>query len=77
MKLLDKWLKWKTKNFTRIPLLGIEFNWQKYQKDGAKGSCDVFFLHHELYEDEVLKEKIFAVIDHIRTNYDMEKFTHI
>lgn len=77
MKLFDRIVKWKTKNLTCIPLLGVEFNWQKYKQEGAKDSCSVFFLHRELYEDEVLKKMLGEMVDHIRSNHDMEKFTHI
>lgn len=77
MKLLDRLIKWKTQNYTHIPIMGITFNWQKYIKDGPEGTCEVYFLQYELSKDEVLKEKIFDVIDHIRSNYDMEIFTHI
>jgi len=76
MKIFNKLLKWKTENFTKIPLFYITFDYQKFIKNGAAGSCDIV-LHPEFNNDELLKEKMFDVIDYIRNNYDMNKFTEI
>lgn len=75
-KLTNKWIKHKTKNFTKIPLLHILFDYQKYIKDGDKGSCRVYF-HPDFENDRELQNMLFDVIDYIRTNYDMERFTKI
>lgn len=74
--MFNKWLKWKTKNFTIIPLFNITFNYQKFLKDGAKGSCDCHF-HPDFKDDDKLEQMIFDVVDYIRSNYDMEQFTKI
>ena len=75
-KILNKWLKRTTKDFTKIPLFHISFNYQKFLKDGAKGSCDCHF-HPDFNNDKELQQMIFNVIDYIRNNYDMEQFTKI
>lgn len=75
-KLLNKWLKRKTKDFTIIPLFNITFNYKKFIKDGDSGSCDVHF-HPDFKNDEKVKQMLFDVIDYIRDNYDMEQFTRI
>lgn len=72
MKLIDRWLKRITKNYTEIPLLWITFDYQKYQKD-KKNSCTVS-LHPDIRADIELQEKINNLIDYIRDNYDMSKF---
>lgn len=74
--MLNKMLKWKTKNFTIIPLFNITFNYQKFLKDGASGSCECHF-HPDFKDDDKLKQMIFDVVDYIRSNYDMEQFTRI
>ena len=75
-KLCNKWLKKITKNFTTIPLFNITFNYRKYLKYGAKGSCDCHF-HPDFKDDEKVKQMIFDVVDYIRENYDVKKFTEI
>lgn len=75
-KFWNMWLKWKTKNFTQIPIIYIMFDWQKFQKYGKAGSCD-FYAHPNLTKDEVLTEKLKDCVDYIRNNYDMETFTRI
>lgn len=76
-KLANKWLKHKTKNLTLIPLFTVTFNYQKFLKDGAKDSCLCHFMHPDLRNDERLLQMIGDVIDYIRDNYDMKKFTEI
>ena len=74
--MLNRLLKWKTKNFTIIPFFNITFNYQKFSKDGAAGSCDCHF-HPDFKDDDKLKQMIFDVVDYIRSNYNMEQFTRI
>lgn len=38
-KLCNLYIKYKTKNLTRIPLFTMVFDWKKFQKDGKEGSC--------------------------------------
>ena len=75
-KILNKWLKKKTENYTIIPLFNITFNYRKYLESGVKGSCDCHY-HPDFKDDDKLREMIFNVIDYIRDNYDMEQFTKI
>lgn len=35
-RLYNIWFKQKTKNFTRIPVFVMTFDWKKFQKDGKK-----------------------------------------
>lgn len=75
-KILDFWLKKRTKDFTEIPLVFINFDYKKYSEDGEKGSCMVHF-HPDLFEDKELHRMIYEVVDYIREHNDMEKFTHV
>lgn len=75
-KILNKLLQKTTNNFTQIPLFHVSFDYQRYIKDGEQGSCDCR-MHPDLKNDTELRRLIGEVIDHIRKNYDMEKFTKI
>lgn len=61
-----------TYNFTKIPLLWIGFNLQKFRKDGPKDSyyCE---LHPELQDDQHIITVMNELCDYIRENYNMEK----
>ena len=76
MKILNRWVKKVTKDYTEIPLMWMCFNYQSYINNGAKGSC-VLKLHPDLKGDEKLKQMMEDVVDYIRGNYDMERFTKI
>ena len=76
MKILNRWVKKVTKDYTEIPLMWICFNYQSYINNGAEGSC-VLKLHPDLKGDEKLKKMMEDVVDYIRDNYDMERFTKI
>jgi hypothetical protein len=66
------WLqRFLTNNKTEIPLIIVTFNHKKYKKECPQGSCDVK-MHPSLTIDQELKEKIKAVIDHIRSHSDMD-----
>lgn len=75
-RLYNIWLKRKTKNFTRIPLFTMTFDWAKFQKDGKKNSC-LIHIHPDIANDLVLRRKLCDCVDYIRDNYDMEIFTKI
>ena len=75
-RLRDWWLKKKTKNFTEIPLVFINFDYKKYSEIGEIGSCMVHF-HPDLFEDKELHRMVYKVVDYIREHNDMEKFTHV
>lgn len=71
-KIADKIVDLFTSNKKKVPLLYVHFNYSKYQKNGAKGSC-IASIHPELAGDTELKKKIEELIDYIRDNNDMEK----
>ena len=75
-KLFNMWIRYKTKNLTRIPLFTMVFDYRKYKQDGKPGSC-TFYVHPEIARDEFVKEKLGEVVDHIRDNYDMDIFTRV
>ena len=76
LKIWNMWLRYKTKNFTRIPLFIMFFDYQKYKKNGAKGSCD-WYSHPNIMKDEYIQERMQECVDRIRDNYDMTTFTEI
>ena len=61
-----------TKNKTEIPLLWVDFNYQKYKENGAKGSCTAR-IHPLLKNDSYIKDKMNEIIDYIRDNYNMDE----
>ena len=38
-KLYNLWLRYKTKNFTKIPLFTMVFDYQKFRENGKDKSC--------------------------------------
>lgn len=76
-RLYNIWLKRKTKNFTRIPLFTMMFDWKKFQENEKKGSCLLYVIHPDIANDLVLRKKLCECVDYIRDNYDMEIFTKI
>lgn len=76
-RLYNIWFKQKTKNFTRIPVFVMTFDWKKFQKDGKENSCMLYTLHPDIAKDQFLKKKLSECVDYIRDNYDMETFTKI
>jgi len=66
----NKLTKLLTKNLTRVPLILISFNYEDY-KNGIEKNC-ISSVHPLLKGDEGLCEKLQAVVDYIRENYDME-----
>lgn len=69
MKILTRLL---TRNLRKVPLLYINFDMQKFRKDGTKGSCDCV-LHPVLAKDKHIIEIMNGLCDYVRENYDMEK----
>lgn len=69
MKILTRLL---TRNLRRVPLLYINFDMQKFRKDGVEGSCD-YVLHPILAKDRHITETMNGLCDYVRENYDMEK----
>lgn len=62
-----------TKNYTKVPLIIVTFNYRYYQKHGKKGSCNAT-CNPLFAQDEKLKKMFEEMIDYIRDNYDVEKF---
>ncbi len=75
-KIVNCWIKYKTKNLTRIPLFTMAFNYRRYKADGKKDSC-MFYAHPNIANDEFVKSKLQEVVDYIRDNYDLDIFTKI
>lgn len=49
-KIVDCWIRYKTKNLTRIPLFTMVFNYRKYKADCKKDSC-MFYAHPNIAKD--------------------------
>lgn len=75
-KIINCWIKHRTKNLTKIPLFTMMFNYCKYKVQGKKDSC-TFYAHPDIANDEFVKGKLQEVVDHIRDNYDLDIFTRI
>lgn len=68
MNILTKLL---TKNYTKVPLLWVTFNYQEFKEHGIPGSC-MCNIHPCLKEDEHIKSIVRGLCDYIRENYKME-----
>ena len=75
-KLCNMWIRYKTRNFTRIPLFTMIFDYRKYQRDGKTGSC-TFYAYPEIAHDKFVKQKLCEVVDYIRDNYNLDIFTKV
>ena len=75
-KIINHWIRCKTKNLTRIPLFTMTFDYRKYKTQGKKDSC-TFHCHPDIADDKFVKEKLCEVVDYIRDNYDLDIFTKI
>lgn len=75
-KIINCWIRHKTKNLTEIPLFTMTFNYRKYKEQGKKDSC-MFYTHPNIANDEFVKSKLQEVVDYIRDNYDLDIFTKI
>ena len=76
-KIFNLYIRYKTKNLTRIPLFIMTFDWKKFHKDGKENSCMLYILHSDIAKDQFLKKKLSECVDYIRDNYDMEIFTKL
>lgn len=70
-------LKIQTRNFRRVPLFMMAFDYQKFKTTGKAGSCTLYSLHPDLATDEFLKTRLQECVDHIRDNYDMERIVKL
>lgn len=75
-KIINRWIRRKTKNLTEIPLFTMTFDYRKYKTQGKKDSC-MFYAHPDIANDEFVKNKLQEVVDYIRDNYDLDIFTKI
>lgn len=75
-KIVNCWIRYKTKNLTRIPLFTMVFDYRKYKADGKKDSC-MFYAHPNIANDEFVRGKLQEVVDYIRDNYNLDIFTKI
>ena len=75
-RIVNRWIRHKIKNLTRIPLFMMTFNYRKYKADGKKDSC-TFYTHPDIANDEFVKDKLQEVVDYIRDNYNLDIFTKI
>ena len=75
-KIVNCWIRYKTKNLTRIPFFTMTFNYRKYKSQGKKDSC-MFYAHPNIANDEFVRGKLQEVVDYIRDNYDLDIFTKI
>lgn len=75
-RIVNRWIRRKTKNLTEIPLFTMTFNYRKYKTDGKKDSC-MFYAHPDIANDEFVKSKLQEVVDYVRDNYDLDIFTKI
>lgn len=77
MKMMkEKILDLLTSKKRKVPILYINFDYSKYVRDGAKGSC-VCNVHPELANDSKLVSMLNEVVDYIRDTYDMEELIKI
>lgn len=65
-------IKKLTKDYSKIPLLWIEFDLNSYKQNGAKNSC-LAKIHPEIRKDKHIENTLRDLIDYIRDNYDMDK----
>lgn len=75
-RIVNRWIRRKTKNLTEIPLFTMVFNYCKYKAEGKKDSC-MFYTHPDIADDKFVKSKLQEVVDYIRDNYDLDIFTRI
>lgn len=61
-----------TKNYKQVPLLRIDFNYQKFRKQGKDGSCQCVY-HPAFRRDKKLQKMFDDMVEHIRDTYDMKK----
>ena len=75
-KLANRIVDLLTSGKRSVPLIYINFNYQKYVQDGAVGSC-ICSVHPELAHDEKLASMMNETVDYIRDNYDMNKLVEL
>lgn len=75
-RIVNHWIRHKTKNLTEIPLFTMTFDYRKYKTQGKKDNCTMH-CHPDIANDEFVKSKLQEVVDYIRDNYDLDIFTRI
>lgn len=56
-RIVNRWIRRKTKNLTEIPLFTMTFNYRKYKADGKKDSRTMH-CHPDIANDEFVKSKL-------------------
>ena len=75
-KLANKIVDLLTKGKRCVPLIYINFNYQKYMQEGASGSC-ICNVHPDLAHDEKLITMMNEMVDYVRDNNDMNKLVEL
>lgn len=75
-KFANKLVDLLTKEKRCVPLIYINFNYQKYMQEGESGSC-ICNVHPDLAHDEKLASMMNEMVDYIRDNYDMNKLVEL
>lgn len=53
-RIVNRWIRRKTKNLTEIPLFTMTFDYRKYKAQGKKDSCTMH-CHPDIAKDEFVK----------------------
>lgn len=75
-RLINKYFRKKTKNYTEIPLFLVTFNYQKYKSDGKEGSCMIHVVDSDISRDPEVR-MLNECVDYIRDNHDLERLKEI
>lgn len=71
-KLGGIWLRRKSDNLTKIPLILISFDYKRWKTEGIKDSCcTMYTMIPDMADDEFLKEKLKECTDYINDKYNM------
>ena len=75
-KFANKLVGLLTKGKRCVPLIYINFNYQKYMQEGVSESC-ICNVHPDLAHDEKLITMMNEMVDYVRDNYDMNKLVEL
>ena len=75
-KFANKLVDLLTKGKRCVPLIYINFNYQKYMQEGVSESC-ICSVHPDLAHDEKLITMMNEMVDYVRDNYDMNKLVEL
>ena len=71
--IIQRWYRYKTKDYTKIPLFLVVFNHKDYMQ-GIDKNC-YLYMHPLVEDDDEFKALTKDLSDYIRDNYDMTMFT--